>query len=610
MTNVQFIEPGGGPTLPGQSLDDEVVASSPPRLLSDRSEGGPGQTSSGHVTFDDGRNNEDWAVSSVGRPEDDEEPPAMGKTSTIGYPTDKDKQQQKLNQMLKAQKRGSQEGAVAVASGYISTDHMLEEALQMDSKHRFRRAMLKSVGVLAIIDAARKERRRRAAENYVPQFPCLTRAVESALFELIMGFLMLLNGGLIGVEASFDKTPQGHEFESIFELLEHVFTAIFVLELGLRILVFGWVWVLDFVNFLDTVLIIFTGVLPMWILSPMNLKSDFVRVLQVLRILRLVRLIRMFRTVRFLRTGYKLTQGLVNGGTIILHTYVMIIATLYVFAVFSVYLVGRSRNLDDSVPEQAQVKDLFKTVPAAMFTLFDFITLNDWTETVRPTQEYTSVLLILVILVIMVMTLVLNNLITAVIVTHALGGLKEDTELMAAEKRQEEETNIRDLRRVFEETVQEDSDFLMKEDFLAAMNDRNSDMRTKLGGMQIALCEAEEVWELLDASDEGIDIDKFSHGLRALRGEALAKDSFAVAQHIKRINTRISRLSARLAGCKGEVDRLRSETAVARRDLGNALMEIHKFIQSAGKCVPMDGITKTPKHMTAFQQKRIAWRCQ
>jgi len=71
------------------------------------------------------------------------------------------------------------------------------------------------------------------------------------------------------------------------ELLEHVFTAMFVVEVIIRVMAEGWIWIWSLENVADFSLIFGTGVIPLWILGPIGIKSDAVRIIQVLRVLRL-----------------------------------------------------------------------------------------------------------------------------------------------------------------------------------------------------------------------------------------------------------------------------------------------------------------------------------
>merc|ERR1719277_2617849 len=107
----------------------------------------------------------------------------------------------------------------------------------------------------------------------------------------------------------------------------------------------GWIWICKTSNVLDSGLIIVTGVLPLWILAPLNVEVLEMRALQVLRVVRLVRLVRMVRTVKAFRTFWKLIQGLMDGGMTLVWMYILMGAVLYTIAIFSVYWVAKDSEL-------------------------------------------------------------------------------------------------------------------------------------------------------------------------------------------------------------------------------------------------------------------------
>uniref|UniRef100_A0A7S0FSZ6 Uncharacterized protein n=1 Tax=Pyrodinium bahamense TaxID=73915 RepID=A0A7S0FSZ6_9DINO len=94
-------------------------------------------------------------------------------------------------------------------------------------------------------------------------------------------------------------------------------------------------------------------------------------------------------------------------------------------------------------------------------------------------------------------------------------------------------------------------------------------------------------------------METFANGMRAMKGEALARDSFSIMQRVRRINDRISRLNARLVGYKQQVDKLRTDSAIVRKELGVMLHEVHDFLNLANGCVSLRGISRTGQQLEA-----------
>merc|ERR550537_850049 len=101
-------------------------------------------------------------------------------------------------------------------------------------------------------------------------------------------------------DASVGKVPE--YWMDIIGICEHVFTFLFLVELLMRILIFGWKAFIPGIggegslfNFIDAQLVLITGVLITWILPIFGISGETVRILTVLRALRLVRLVRVIR---------------------------------------------------------------------------------------------------------------------------------------------------------------------------------------------------------------------------------------------------------------------------------------------------------------------------
>eukprot|EP00439_Symbiodinium_sp_Y106_P004401 s4445_g1.t1 len=102
-----------------------------------------------------------------------------------------------------------------------------------------------------------------------------------------------------------------------FEWAEHVFVGLFLCEWSLRVIAFGWVWIFEFSNMADTIMVFIFGiskaesVIPKWVLAPLGIDAAFIRIFTVLRALRLARLARAVR----LRPAFKELWILIHGLT-------------------------------------------------------------------------------------------------------------------------------------------------------------------------------------------------------------------------------------------------------------------------------------------------------
>jgi hypothetical protein len=229
--------------------------------------------------------------------------------------------------------------AALVAADYTTTEQMLDEALAAKQPGILWSVMRSVLPLDKLEQRINKEEFLRNQKGFKHPYPRVNNMVKSTLFDIVIGLIMIFNGVLIGFQVSMAGTPDENED---FNLIEHVLTTIFLLEIIWRLMADGWLWLCKGSNIADVCLIFFTGVLTLWVLEPLGVDSPVMRALQVLRVLRLVRLIRMVRNLKIFRVLWKLIEGVVESGMTLFWTYVVIGGAIYMFAILCVYQIGRS----------------------------------------------------------------------------------------------------------------------------------------------------------------------------------------------------------------------------------------------------------------------------
>lgn len=503
---------------------------------------------------------------------------------------------------LKIEEEGSAfrvDEATAAGADYLTTQQILEDVLDKEDKIACTRWIKQVTGYTWLRKKADKTKARRQKPNYQHRCgfieklvhgrsmridPGMDKKVEQgSAFEMILGFILLVNCALIGVQVSATG-----DTASMLEIAEHVFTAIFTIELILRFLSDGWIWIMEFANFMDFILIVITGILPMWIMGPLGIKSSIMRMMQVLRALRLVKLVRMVRTVPAFRIFWTLIRGLMDSGRTLLWTYVILFAVLYVFAVFGVFLIGKSEAFKEDEVASEIAATYFGDVPKAFITLFQVLTLDSWTAIARPMMLYSDYIAPFFILYILVAYLCLGNLITAVIINNADENGAKDQELKAREMRDEKNREIDLLKDIFQEIDADGSGLLSKEEYDEALKTDRGGVAAKFTVLGIPKEERNEVFDLLDTGSGEISIEMFAQGLRDMQGDAKAKDSFTICKKVSHINKNLGNLSVRLKRQQENADELRKEIHEAHRQMGGLMVELRDVMQFLAFCVPAE----------------------
>merc|ERR1712226_1518438 len=113
----------------------------------------------------------------------------------------------RAHQQRKAEEEGAVQisGIVAAGAGYTSTDEMLEEMLDpQDKKFTIARCIKGALGITKIERMVEREKRRRNHPSFRHPAPWIRDIVQMTTFELIFGFLRMLNACTIGFMAGRD----------------------------------------------------------------------------------------------------------------------------------------------------------------------------------------------------------------------------------------------------------------------------------------------------------------------------------------------------------------------------------------------------------------------
>jgi voltage-gated sodium channel len=183
------------------------------------------------------------------------------------------------------------------------------------------------------------------------QLQCL---IESRRFDLAITALIVVNAVTLGLETSPGAIAA---IGPLLHFVDRAILGVFIVELGARMLVYRGAFFRDPWRVFDFVVIAFALVPATGTLS----------VLRALRILRVLRLISIVPSLRRVVTGF--VTALPGMGSIML----LLGLVFYVFAVMATKLYG------------ASFPDQFGTLGASLYTLFQVMTLEGWSDgVVRP----------------------------------------------------------------------------------------------------------------------------------------------------------------------------------------------------------------------------------
>ena len=218
--------------------------------------------------------------------------------------------------------------------------------------------------------------------------------VETARIQRVIMALIVLNAVLLGLETS--ATVRAH-VGGLLYVLDHMILAVFVIEIGAKLLGHGGKFFRSGWNIFDFIVV---GIA----LVPSAGPFGVLRALRILRVLRLLSVVPKMRQV---------VESLLRAVPGISTIAAILMLIFYVFAVIATNLFG------------ADFDEWFGTVGRSMYSLFQIMTLESWSMgIVRPVMKTYAYAWMFFVPFILVATFTMLNLFIAIIVS----AMQEQTE--------------------------------------------------------------------------------------------------------------------------------------------------------------------------------------
>lgn len=338
--------------------------------------------------------------------------------------------------------------------------------------------------------------------------------VAHPMFDIFMGAVIVINSILIGVELTVQPSEESETPESqlVFTVLENFFLSIYVLELACRVYACGrsvlrnpWV---RFDMALVVVGVIGTWLVPLVIFLAGDAIKELVPTPMFLRIFRLARVARALRLFVQFRELWMLVSGLFRCLPTVMNVFIVLLLAIFVFACLGVEIIT---NNSSSHGEQFQdlVHDHWYSLPAIMLTLVQFVTLDGVGVIYVPMVRDHHWLLLFFLPFLLVVSVVLMNLVTAVVIEVFLEHAKRDRETRRIFNERRMQQLLPQLRSMFHELDADDSGHVTMDELTAAPKELQSELE--------ALLEVDSLLDLFEALDVDnsmeVSIDEFLDGM-------------------------------------------------------------------------------------------------
>lgn len=213
----------------------------------------------------------------------------------------------------------------------------------------------------------------------------LREFMQTALMESICAGVIFTNSILIGIQTDYMARRIGEEAPLVFTVIDAGYTAIFGLELAVRLLASGVGFFYRdrglFWNYLDVVIVlpsIFELVLAVFVQLPAV--STDITVVRILRITRVFRVIRVVKVMKFIRSLRQLVESVMHTMRSLAWSMLLLVVIIYVFAIM--FTDASASYQEENREETSLTLELFShfsDLHVSMHTLFRSVSGGiDW----------------------------------------------------------------------------------------------------------------------------------------------------------------------------------------------------------------------------------------
>jgi len=254
----------------------------------------------------------------------------------------------------------------------------------------------------------------------------------------------------------------------------------------------------------------------------------------------LSRLLRLYRIVRMHPRFYDFVRLLMT----MLSTFVWILSIIFLFAfVQSIVLtriLGHGLLVHEDPKISGQIQALFHDIPTSLFTLFQLVTVDDWSRIATPVIELDIGWRLFFIAFITFMSWTMLSLLTAVasetMLTDSKG--KKNEEVILAEVQRQGFTTF-----ICGEFIRADVDsngLLDKDEFIGLMSQPSMIVEMQAQGVDLKVRDLSQTWDTFDVDDSGeLTIDELVDGFSYLMEDLGTKHVATVQYALKRFQRKM-----------------------------------------------------------------------
>uniref|UniRef100_A0A7S0FU66 EF-hand domain-containing protein n=1 Tax=Pyrodinium bahamense TaxID=73915 RepID=A0A7S0FU66_9DINO len=428
-----------------------------------------------------------------------------------------------------------------------------------------------------------EEAKRRNVSEESPPPTRIQKLVGSHSFELFWIGAVMLNSILLGVQTQFAAMHLGQEEPLSLRIIQHCFSILFMVELGLRVFAVGCIklftgpdkaWAI-----FDVIIIIFSflEILMDTVISTMQddgfANTGNVRTMRIVRLARFMRCLRVQRLIRLVSGLRTLVFSIAATLKSLFWALMLLLIIMYMVSVTLTqvvvdYLVAG----DPHAPISVGIGVYWRSLDVSMFTLFKSISGGlSWHDAVTSLAEVSVALAWIFTAYVAFTYFAVMNVMTGVFCNSAIESAQRNPDVIAQNLISNRQVYVQNLEKLFTK-VDEDANVLITfDEFEKVLT--NPENRAFLTALEIEATDAWTLFKLIDTDGDGaIQKDEFVAGCLQLKGVARNFEMVGLQNELKRLEKKLLKFMNRVEEVR---DLLKQSLGTESRSLGTESRASH-----------------------------------
>lgn len=369
-------------------------------------------------------------------------------------------------------------------------------------------------------------------------------------FSWIVAFVILLNVFVMLLQVDYpDLLP-----EVVWGCMNHTLVLFFTVELGLRMFAEGWDGFFCHAGDWGWNLFDFTVVSISWLMylsawlepgvkDPRHDKgSRIVKLLRTVRMLRILRVLRIFK-LQCLEKLSTIVNGLISSFSVVAWIAVMQVIVMFCSAIVCTNSLGQQAHEWEEGDDREDIVHYFGSMASSGMTLFQFLTLSDWTEVTRLVAKRNLWMAGFFVVYICFAAMVILSLLTGVLADH-VNTVREQQEIEdKVEAREHFSEALKAEYRAFRQADTSGRHAIDKQRFKEILSRASFREELKICGVDLADFDPSELFDSFDSMGEGhLTWHDFRMGMEEMRTGVVPKGVFKLEASLKKA----------IASCEGK----------------------------------------------------------